>query len=152
MHDRTIMPPIANGFLLQQWRMLHQCEKSFTFNLLLLTLFQWNALYNLYILLTSLTPTNNFQRAPSSLTPSWCLSIASLITFTTRQNAGTSISGTRLRAAPAGIAAWSSAPSPCSFPAASMSSAESSSCVAPPRSPGKVKCRYHSLHYQHSKY
>ena len=149
MHDRTIMPPIANGFLLQQWRMLHQCEKSFTFNLLLLTPFQWNALY---ILLTSLTPTNNFQRAPSSLTPSWCLSTVSLITFTTRQNAGTSISGTRLRAAPAGIAAWSSAPSPCFSPAASMSSAASSSCVAPPRSPGKVKCRYHSLHYQHSKY
>ena len=90
------------------------------------------------VLLTPLTNTNIFQRAPSSLTRCWCRSTACLTTFTTRPSAGTSTSGTPRRAAPAGTAAWSSAASPCSSPAASTSSAAWSSSAAPPRRPAKV--------------
>ena len=93
------------------------------------------------VLLTPLTNTNIFQRAPSSLTRCWCRSTACLTTFTTRPSAGTSTSGTPRRAAPAGTAAWSSAASPCSSPAASTSSAAWSSSAAPPRRPAKV-CIY----------
>ena len=90
------------------------------------------------VLLTPLTNTNIFQRAPSSLTRCWCRSTACLTTFTTRPSAGTSTSGTPRRAAPAGTAAWSSAASPCSSPAASTSSAAWSSSAAPLRRPAKV--------------